>query len=381
MTSARPGRPGQGADGRRDSGLRSSPDDSPAPDISVVMPVLDGLDLLPHSVGALEASELAPDRWELVVVDDGSRDGTPDWVRDRGHRVLSVVDGPRGPGHARNRGSEVARGRILMFVDVDVCVHDTALERTLGVFGEHPDVGAVFGAYDDRPSDTGFLSQYRNLYHRWVHLRGAGAAETFWAGCGAVRADLFRELGGFDDERFPRPQIEDIELGYRIRDAGWKILLDPGIQGTHMKRWTLGGMLRTDLLDRGVPWMRLLLAAPRTGSLNVSTGERVRTALVGLAGVMVLVAALTADLRWLGAAILALLVNIASNMAVYRWLVDRRGVGFALRSVPINVLYYAVSGVAAILGVMLHWTTGRTWGTARSRGSLRTAAASEPDST
>lgn len=378
MSAVRPEPSRRTAGLRPDSGIRPG---SGVPDISVVMPVLDGLALLPHSVEALEASDLAPDRWELVVVDDGSTDGTPDWVRERGHRVVSVFDGPRGPGYARNRGSEAARGDVLMFVDVDVRVHDDALRRALAVFEDDDGVGAVFGAYDDRPSDPGFLSQYRNLYHRWVHLRSAGDAETFWAGCGAVRSDLFRDLGGFDEVRFPRPQIEDIELGYRIRDAGWRIALDPGIQGTHMKRWTLRGMLRTDLLDRGVPWMRLLLAAPRPGTLNVSVGERIRTALVGLAGLMALVAVLTRDSRWLIAASLPLLVNVVSNRAVYRWLAERRGVGFALRAVPINLLYYVVSGVAVVLAVVLHWTRGAAGTTPWRDGTTRRAAAPDREAT
>ena len=55
------------------------------------------------------------------------------------------------------------------------------------------------------------------------------------------------------------PSVEDIELGMRLTAAGSAIVLDPAIQGTHLKRWTLVQMVRTDLFKRGIPWVQLLL--------------------------------------------------------------------------------------------------------------------------
>ena len=357
--------PGMGLGAGTGHGSSPPRDDGPSPELTVVMPVLNGRELLPRSVGALEASTLERNRWELLVVDDGSTDDSAGWARGRGHRVVQVPDGPRGPAYARNLGAEDARGGVLAFVDADVCVHQDALGRMLSVLDDHGEVGAVFGSYDDAPPDPGFPSQYRNLYHRWVHLRGAGEAETFWAGCGAVRAPVFAEVGGFDHRRFPRPQIEDIELGYRIRDAGWRILLDPSIQGTHLKRWTAPAMVRTDLLDRGVPWMRLLLADPRPDALNVNRGERLRVALVGLSVLCLAAAAATARAGWLAAAAVLLLTNVASNAGLYRWLADRRGWWFALRAVPFNLLYYGIAGLSVILAWAGHLAPGSDRG---SRG-------------
>src|SRR5690606_37188404 len=90
----------------------------------------------------------------------------------------------------------------------------------------------------------------------------------------------FTAAGGFDTLRFPRPQIEDIELGYRLRDRGGRILLDPAIEGTHLKRWHLWQMLRTDVRDRGIPWMRLLLErrGKTTGTLNTGLEEHFKVA-------------------------------------------------------------------------------------------------------
>ena len=72
-----------------------------------------------------------------------------------------------------------------------------------------------------------------------------------------MRADAFAAVGGFDAGRYPRPSIEDIELGGRLAATG-RILLDRPIQGTHLKEWTLGSMIATDFARRGVPWVRLM---------------------------------------------------------------------------------------------------------------------------
>jgi glycosyltransferase involved in cell wall biosynthesis len=298
------------------------------PRLTVVMPVLDGQAVLPSSLEALVHSDLPRAEWELLIVDDGSADG---------------------PGFARNLAAEHAEAPVLVFIDADVCVHADTLGHILLRFEDAPELGALFGAYDDRPADPRFLSQYRNLLHRYVHLRGAGDAETFWAGCGAVRSDLFEALGGFDTEAFPRPQIEDIELGYRIRDAGYRILLDPTVAATHLKRWTFLGIVKTDLFDRGLPWMRLLLRSDRQATLNVGHAEKLKTALVGLALLIVAIGVVRASLLLTLTGLIPAAVVVAWNLHLLRWFARKRGWFFAARAIPMNLLYYVISGLAVVL--------------------------------
>ena len=249
------------------------------------MPAHQAAHHLPASLGALASSDLSPEQWEVIVVDDASRDDTALVAARFADTVHRLTGPPAGPGKARNAGAALARGTWLVFIDADVVVHRDTLRKFADAGARDPGVVAVFGAYDSRPMARGVITEYRNLLHRYVHLQGSGDAETFWAGCGAVRRDWFLEAGGFDVEKYPRPQIEDIELGYRLRDRGGRIVLDPDIQATHLKRWTLAGMLRTDIRDRGIPWMRLLLE--RRGSarptLNVGRAEALKVGLAGAA--------------------------------------------------------------------------------------------------
>jgi hypothetical protein len=243
---------------------------------------------------------------------------------------------------------------VLAFIDADVCVHRPTLRELLETLEQDPELTAVFGAYDDKPVGPGTVSQYRNLLHHYVHVQHAGEADTFWAGCGAVRRADFLRAGGFDAARYPRPQIEDIALGYRLRAAGARIVLRPDIQATHLKRWTLGNMVRNDLLDRGVPWMELLLEknAVGGGALNVRQRERVLTGVVALALLFVAAAVVTRSGVWLAAAAGCLIVPILADVPLTRWFARQRGPAFALRTIPLRLLYYMLNVIAvAIAGV------------------------------
>lgn len=342
------------------------------PLLSVIVPVRDGEVPLVESLTALRGSDLARDRWELIVVDDGSSDRTAEIAGRYADQVLRLEGGPRGPAFARNRGVEAARGEILVFVDADVCVHRDALSRLLEALSRRPDVIAVFGSYDASPRAPGLVSQYRNLLHHYVHSTQPGDADTFWAGLGAVKRGEFVQVGGFDEERYPRPQIEDIELGYRLRSHGYRIVLDPAIQGTHLKRWTLPQVIRGDVFDRGAPWMGLLLErrAVGAGTLNIGIEEKVMTGLA-IAGLVAMpAAALTGNRAILVLGGASLLAVLAGNAPMIRWFARVRGPRFAAGVVPLRLLYYVLNG--ASVGLALARRVA-----ARARGN-RNAAATAP---
>ena len=122
------------------------------PLLSVIVPAYQGEGLLPDTLGALARSDLPRDRWELIVVDDSSTDDTGATAAAGGRTaVVTLAGGPRGPGHARNRGAEVSRGAWVVFVDADVRVHADTLRRFAEAIAEDPRAGAIFGAYDDAP--------------------------------------------------------------------------------------------------------------------------------------------------------------------------------------------------------------------------------------
>jgi hypothetical protein len=172
---------------------------------------------------------------------------------------------------------------IIFFIDADVCVRPDTLSRVFTAFSHDAELAALIGSYDESPDDPDFLSQYKNLMHHYVHQTAQQQASTFWTGCGAIRRSIFLEFSGFDAGKYKRPAIEDIELGYRLHSAGCKMMLDSELVVKHLKKWTFWGLVKTDILDRGLPWTELILRDGRMpNDLNLQLSQRVSVALVFL---------------------------------------------------------------------------------------------------
>jgi len=288
---------------------------------------------------------------ELIVVADAAVDDCHQVAAAHGARVLEI-GGPSGPAVARNRGAAVASGEILVFIDSDVVASRDAVSRLVQTLGTRSDVAAVFGAYDESPAEQNFISQYKNLQHSYVHQSSRRVAHSFWAGLGAVRASVFRDVGGFD-ERYSRPCIEDIDLGYRLTAAGQRILLDPRVRGCHLKRWDLRSLLKTDVRDRAIPWTQLILRSGRfQNDLNLRNTYRVSVVLSYLV-LAFLALSLLSPVALVPAA-LAVTVIYLLNRPFYAFLSARRGRGFALRVVPLHYLFHLYNGASFVIGSVIY---------------------------
>ncbi len=331
------------------------------PPLSVVIPANNGGPDFERCLRGLRDSTFAPA--EIIVVDDASADRTAALAEAAGARVIRNPT-RLGPAAARNIGAQAAASDLVFFLDADVALRPDALDRAIRRFEADPGLAGLFGSYDDDPSGPGLLSRFRNLLHHYVHQAGtfvddARPARTFWTGCGAIRRDVFIEHGGFDPQLYRRPAIEDIELGYRITRAGHRILLARDVQATHMKRWTLPDMIRTDIFRRGVPWMLLMKRSKIVETdLNVSRAQRACVAATGL-GLLGLPAMLGSP--WLGLLLPASLAAIvALNRDFYRFLRRTRGIGFAAASAPLHFLYYCCCGASVGIALAIwHLAPGR----------------------
>jgi len=314
---------------------------NPALFVSVIVPVYNARQHLPHCLSAINSSTHTA--FELIVVDDASTDGSGEAARGHGARVIRQHR-QGGPAAARNRGAEAARGDLLLFVDADVMIRPNTLSHVVADFSKFPEIAAVFGSYDDEPAEKNFISQYKNLCHHFVHQQSSTEAVTFWAGCGAVRREIFMNMGGFDEKRYRLPSIEDIELGHRMMREGHRIYLDKDLQVKHLKRWDLTSLVRADVFYRAIPWTRLILQSGEMPSdLNLQFSQKISAGLV-----MMLLVALPFTLIRIEFIFLTLLLTAAVcllNYRFYRFLINKRGPGFALRAAPMQFFYYFYSSL------------------------------------
>jgi glycosyltransferase involved in cell wall biosynthesis len=326
--------------------------------ISVIIPTFNAERTLADCLHALDSSTYSAA--ECIVVDDGSTDQSVSIAKRAAAKIVST-GGRFGPARARNLGVQCASGDLVVFIDADVALQADALKRVAARFEAEKDLDALIGAYDDAPSDQGVVSQFKNLQHSFVHSEGNHRAFTFWSGCGAVKRDVFLQHGGFD-ESYEKPSIEDIELGYRMRKAGRKIALDPLVRCKHMKVWTLGSLLLTDVFQRGIPWTVLIF---RTrcfpDDLNLRWGQRASVLLAGslvmsfLSGIAAAILGQTKLALWAAAmGIIGFSGIVVLNHSFYNFLAARRGLSYLLFGVPLHLLYYFYSGVSFLLGIVIY---------------------------
>lgn len=202
--------------------------------VSVVIPTYNRRPILEKCLLALEQQQACPliDRYEVVVVDDGSTDGTPDWLRQNATRfphVRLIEQSHGGPAEGRNRGVDHAQGDVIVFIDSDLVVtpsflacHAKALERHWITAGDR--LAFTYGAV----VNTANFDHPTTERHKLRDLSWA----YFATGNVAIDRTVLEESGLFDTG-FRLYGWEDLELGERLRRMGVRLIKCPEAVGYH----------------------------------------------------------------------------------------------------------------------------------------------------
>jgi GT2 family glycosyltransferase len=208
------------------------------PAISVVIPVRDGAASLGLGLESLAAQTLAAERYEVVVVDNGSRDDAAAAVADRaGAVVVRVAWANRGL--ARNRGVEAASAELIAFTDGDCRAEPEWLEALLDCLGEVPlAAGPVLLETSPAPG------RCERLELLWRFAQEENVRDHGWAASAnlGVRREAFESIGGFDGGY--RQIGEDVDLCLRAGAAGHRLAFCPGAVIHHQAERTVGPILR-----------------------------------------------------------------------------------------------------------------------------------------
>jgi glycosyltransferase involved in cell wall biosynthesis len=329
---------------------KHSPETNASLSCSIIIPVWYGgtnfAKCLSSAIAAIETGD------EIIVVADGEGDGSWRIAEQMGARVVKLPT-RSGPGRARNIGAETSESDILFFIDADVIIPPDSIERIRSIFETEKDLAALIGSYDEQPYEANFYSQYKNLFHHYVHQHGRAEASTFWGACGAIRREVFLKAGGFDSS-YDRPCIEDIELGYRLKAASEKIRLLPNLQVKHLKRWNAYSLISTDVFDRATPWTELIWDhfIRRRGrvSKDLNLGVSYRLSLITS---FLFVAALVGALftRWaMPFVFLFGFLFILLQVHFFRFFWIKRGLSFAFHALAWRFGYDIYSGLGFCYG-------------------------------
>lgn len=195
------------------------------PNISVVVIGRNEERMIGRCLGSILASEYPPGKLEVIYVDSGSSDRTVEVASGYPVRILRIDPEGANPASARNEGLRQASGEFVQFVDGDMILHPKWLIQALKYF-EDQEVACVVGEVRE-------LEPQKSMYNRWLDLswktREFGFISSPWGG-GLFRRRVLLEIGGYDPTLVT---AEEIELGYRLRRRGYKILSIPSPMAYH----------------------------------------------------------------------------------------------------------------------------------------------------
>ncbi len=231
------------------------------PFVSVIMPVLNEADFIERSIYAVLEQDYPPDRFEVLVVDGGSDDGTRELVERiaASDPRVQLLDNPkRIVPVAMNIGIRRARGEIIVRVDghtiiapdyIRICVRDLRETGAVNVGGPMRPKGIT-------PMGMAIAAAARSPFGvpaRFHYSAKAGYVDTVYMG--AWPKEALERVGGFDESLV---RNQDYELNFRLRKAGGRIYYDPRIRSEYYGRQSLGALWR-QYFQYGV-WKAAVLA-------------------------------------------------------------------------------------------------------------------------
>jgi cellulose synthase/poly-beta-1,6-N-acetylglucosamine synthase-like glycosyltransferase len=212
------------------------------PFVSVIVPVRDGEPTIADCLDAILATDFPAERREILVVDNGSSDGTADLIQSRPVRYLR--EPRRGVSNARNHGIAESTGEILAFVDADCLVEPQWLTELVRPF-EDPEIGSVAGELQHVPPTTAAERQSARLLGNWQRFAFTSNPAYPITANAAYRRDVIERIGTFDPHM---TRAQDVELGLRFQErSGRRLAYAEKATARHRNRTTQLGFFRQQL--------------------------------------------------------------------------------------------------------------------------------------
>lgn len=200
--------------------------------VSVIIPAYNAQATIARCLHALSQQSYPLSDVEVLVVDDGSSDGTVSRVKEMQQtgiigdlHIVLLEQSHSGPAAARNLGAQTATGDYVLFTDSDCEPAPHWIEEMIAPFTT-PTVAAVKGAYKTRQRELIARFAQAEFESRYQKLARAQSVDVVFSYSAAFRRSIFLKIGGFD-RGFPTADNEDTDLSYRLATAGYTIIFNP----------------------------------------------------------------------------------------------------------------------------------------------------------
>ena len=292
--------------------------------------------------------------FEVIAVSDGSNKKSIEIVRKFPYRLIKIKKNS-GAGYARNIGSKVSKGKILVFLDSDVKIKTNTLSTINNFFNKNKNHDILQGIYSNKINYKSYTNQYlQSYYYYYLFVEGKKKiTTTLVTNLIAIKNTIFRSLKGFDS-KFSGASSEDQELGFRLIMKGYTIYIEPKLNVTHLVNFGIIDFIKK-IIKIQTDEMKMHLRNKKTLIIK-STNVNYFSIIIGLILITLMMCAIFANLFftiiYFSKIILILnLIFVVIYLKFYKFIFFSQGFLATIRSIFYTYLHRFIVVVAAIFGL------------------------------
>jgi glycosyltransferase involved in cell wall biosynthesis len=293
--------------------------------------------------------------FEVIVVDDCSEDNSVNIIKKFPCKLIQL-EKHSGPSKARNLGVLHSKGAILFFTDADCLLPKDGLSLVRKTFF-WPDADFVLGGtYSPMPYDNNFFSTFQSIFINYAETKKCKRPDYLATHAFVLGAETFKKIGGFSENFLPL--LEDVELSHRLRRAGYRLIMDPGLQVRHIFNFSFGKSLK-NAFRKTKYW---ILYSLRNRDLFADSGTASAELKVNgiswlLTGILAVISLISGKAGILIPLFLIWTVNVLVNRNLYRAFYKAKGSVFSVSAVfYYSLVYPAAVWIGALSGLIENCT-------------------------